>query len=61
MKEEQCILCGQAYPAGLQIMGCLICFPCEKRILWNAYAPRRLRGLRRLYGDAVEYPRAAKG
>lgn len=49
MKEQRCIVCGRSFPAGLQIMGCLICFPCEKRLLRAAAVPRRRRGLCRLY------------
>ncbi len=54
MPYEKCILCGRAFPTGLHIMGCLICFPCEKRLLRGAvptgkrlcrlYAPAALRG-----------------
>ncbi|MEG0742298.1 MAG: sigma factor G inhibitor Gin [Clostridia bacterium] len=33
MRQQRCLLCGQEYPAGLHVMGCLICFPCEKRLL----------------------------
>ncbi|MBQ9264331.1 MAG: hypothetical protein IJ189_09010 [Clostridia bacterium] len=47
--KETCILCGQAFPTGLHIMGCLICFPCEKRLLAPSMPPRRRRALCRLY------------
>ena len=40
MAEDTCILCGRAFPTGLHIMGCLICFPCEKRLLSPAGMPR---------------------
>ncbi|NLO84321.1 MAG: hypothetical protein GX096_02695 [Clostridiales bacterium] len=33
MKQQKCLLCGQEYPTGLHVMGCLICFPCEKQLL----------------------------
>lgn len=34
MKEQPCcILCGQPCLTGLNVMGCLICFPCEKALL----------------------------
>ena len=49
MKEDACILCGRAYPAGLQILGCLICFPCEKRLLRGWISPARRRRLARIY------------
>lgn len=45
MVEETCLLCGKKYPAGLHIMGCLICFPCEKKLLSNRVLPRRRRKL----------------
>ena len=49
MKEERCILCGRAFPTGLHIMGCLICFPCEKELLRLPVAPGRRRRLCRMY------------
>ncbi len=61
MTEDTCILCGRAFPAGLHIMGCLICFPCEKRMLWNELTPLRRKRLIRLYDDPQEYSRQAKG
>jgi hypothetical protein len=33
MPGQKCILCGKEYPAGLHVLGCLICFPCEKKLL----------------------------
>lgn len=53
MKQQKCLLCGQEYPTGLHVMGCLLCFPCEKRLL-NATVislPKRAARLRlmRLY------------
>ena len=54
MKEECCILCGRAFPTGLSVMGCLICFPCEKRMLWNELPDNRRRGLCRLYDGGRE-------
>ena len=51
-KPQRCLLCGREYPAGLHVMGCLICFPCERRLLHPETAPIprpvRLR-LNRLY------------
>ena len=49
-REEKCILCGGAFPAGLHIMGCLICFPCERRLLRGKGTPGR-GGLLKLYGE----------
>ncbi len=49
MTLETCLLCGRTFPAGLHIMGCLICFPCEKRILESRVPTRRRRRLSRLY------------
>ncbi len=45
MNERHCLLCGQEYPTGLQIMGCFLCFPCEKRLMHMAAgeAPRQDR------------------
>lgn len=54
IKQQRCLLCGQEYPAGLHVMGCLICFPCEKRLLSCAETelpPRTARlKLVKLYG-----------
>ena len=52
MKEEKCILCGKAFPTGLQIMGCLICFPCEKKLVRSILPPRHRRRLCRIYTQA---------
>ncbi len=49
MKEAKCILCGRSYPAGLHILGCLICFPCEKQMLNGNLSPARRKKLCRLY------------
>ncbi len=49
MLLERCIVCGKAYPAGLHILGCLICFPCEKRLLSNRVFSFRWRRLAKLY------------
>ncbi len=48
MRQNTCILCGRAYPTGLMIMGCLICFPCEKRLL-SLDAPDNFRSLGLIY------------
>ncbi|MBR4361015.1 MAG: hypothetical protein IKP32_10400 [Clostridia bacterium] len=52
MKENQCIVCGRPYPAGLQVMGCLICFPCEKRLLRGGVKKADRRRLCRIYRPA---------
>ncbi len=36
MNEPRCLLCGRDFPTGLQIMGCFLCFPCEKRLMHTA-------------------------
>lgn len=50
--DEKCILCGRPYPAGLHILGCLICFPCEKKLLRGAMPTLRRRRLCRIYHRA---------
>lgn len=52
MLEDKCILCGRPYPAGLHILGCLICFPCEKKLIRGAMPLRRRRRLLRIYQEA---------
>ena len=49
MLREKCILCGRRYAAGLHILGCLICFPCEKRLTASAIPAGRRRRMLRLY------------
>ena len=48
MRQDTCILCGEVYPTGLQIMGCLICFRCEKRLL-SFDTPENFRRLGLIY------------
>jgi hypothetical protein len=45
MNEPHCLLCGRAFPTGLNIMGCFLCFPCEKRLHHMAAAevPKQTR------------------
>ncbi len=45
MERSHCLLCGCEYPAGLNIMDCFLCFPCEKRLMRMAAAqvPRQTR------------------
>lgn len=54
MEEVRCLLCGKTCAAGLHIMGCLICFHCEKRMLGSRASlripARKRRALSRLYG-----------
>ena len=52
MKEDTCILCRRPAALGLHIMGCVICFSCEKRLISSAVPPRRRRRLIRLYQSA---------
>lgn len=47
--EKTCIICGESFPAGLHIMNCLICFPCEKRLLWSVTPEKSRRRLCRVY------------
>ena len=53
LNQQKCLLCGREYPAGLHIMGCLICFPCEKKLLDPAQGPpkRTRRKLLKLYSS----------
>ena len=59
MQPQKCIVCGQTYSTGLHVLGCLICFPCEKKLLRPCAAlslpRRRRRALARWYtlGTAI--------
>lgn len=53
MPEDRCLICGKRYPAGLHILGCLICFPCERRLMRLAAPPEKRRRLCRLYAPAA--------
>ena len=33
METTKCMLCGRPYPAGLNILGCFLCFECEQTLL----------------------------
>ena len=48
MIQQRCLLCGHEYSTGLHVMGCLICFPCEKRLLGEVI-PNDRRRLLKLY------------
>lgn len=47
MTESKCILCNKGFSTGLNILGCFICFPCEKKLL-SQNAAERLRRAKRL-------------
>ncbi|MBQ2978192.1 MAG: hypothetical protein IJE17_11955 [Clostridia bacterium] len=49
MNEDRCILCGRSFPTGLNILGCLICFPCEKRLLQGGMPGRKRKRLCHIY------------
>ena len=52
MKQQKCLLCGQEYSTGLNVMGCLLCFPCERKLLSATAAEinrRKRLNLLRLY------------
>lgn len=36
MDRPRCLLCGRDFPTGLHIMGCFLCFPCEKQLMRTA-------------------------
>ncbi len=52
MKEETCILCRRPATLGLHIMGCLICFSCEKKLVHGTVPPLHRRRLMKLYRPA---------
>ena len=52
MKEDTCILCRRPAALGLHIMGCMICFSCEKKLISSAVPPLRRRRLLKLYRHA---------
>ncbi len=53
MPGQKCILCGKEYPAGLHVLGCLICFPCEKKLLLPNGAQRVSIARRRRLGQWI--------
>lgn len=59
MKKDVCILCGRVFPTGLNVMGCFICFPCEKELLGPSYPDTRRRNLMRLYAPARKNKKSA--
>lgn len=52
MEKDKCILCGRACSAGLQVMGCVICFPCERRLVRGSCGGKRRRRLMRIFHPA---------
>ncbi|MBR4538551.1 MAG: hypothetical protein IKO52_06865 [Clostridia bacterium] len=52
MKEDTCILCRRPAALGLHIMGCVICFSCERKLVKSAVPPPRRRRLLKLYRHA---------
>ena len=52
MKEDTCILCRRPAALGLHIMGCVICFSCERKLVKSAVLPPRRRRLLKLYRHA---------
>ena len=52
MEENACMLCRRPAALGLHIMGCVICFSCEKKLVKSAVPPPRRRKLLRLYRPA---------
>ena len=52
MKEEICIICRRPFPLGLHIMGCMICFPCERRLVRGSCGGKRRRRLTRIFHPA---------
>ena len=49
MNADRCLICGRRAVTGLNILGCTICFPCEKRLVAGHCAPYRRRRLAALY------------
>ncbi|MBR2053516.1 MAG: hypothetical protein IJ968_01330 [Clostridia bacterium] len=52
MEKDRCILCGEPYSTGLHVMGCLICFPCERRLLHGSISRQNGRKLKQIYASA---------
>lgn len=56
LDHQRCIICGQPFKTGLSVMGCFICFPCEKMLLnplSGAYLTKeQLSNLRRIVQSA---------
>lgn len=63
MSNQTCLLCGRERAEGLRLLGCLICFPCEQKLLRESLRPavtrRARRTLYKLYPRAVRAQRAA--
>lgn len=52
MEKEKCILCGEASAAGLHVLGCLICFPCEKRLVHGLAGRQTVAALHHIHDSA---------
>lgn len=52
--EQTCLLCGQKHSTGLNVMGCFLCFSCERGLLSatavQSISRRKRLNLLRLYG-----------
>ncbi len=48
MNEDACMLCGKTHTAGLHVLGCMICFQCEKMLLKSCAARSLNESVRRL-------------
>ncbi len=51
MDVNRCLICGRRAVTGLNILGCTICFPCEKKLVGGRCAPRRRRRLAHLFRE----------
>lgn len=53
-QHQSCLLCGKDYSTGLNVMGCFLCFPCERKLLSatavQSISRRKRLNLLRLYG-----------
>ncbi len=53
-QQQHCLLCGQEYSTGLNVMGCFLCFPCERKLLSatavQSISRRKRLNLLKLYG-----------
>ncbi len=52
MEKEKCILCGASAGTGLHVLGCLICFPCEKRLVHGLIGKQTMANVCHLYASA---------
>lgn len=47
LEQQRCILCGRPFSTGLNVLGCLICFPCEQMLVRPMSGERMTREKRR--------------